>query len=78
MPEEKGTKQQVNVDFTKHPELYAELEKMVEDDGVNKSILIRNLLRKEVLRRAGKLPDQLPLPTQSNTRKTGRAASVAA
>lgn len=41
-------KLQVNVDFTKYPELYAALEKMVDDLDTDKSKLIRQLVRERI------------------------------
>lgn len=51
------TRKQVNVDFTNFDELLVSLEKMADDDGMNKSQLVRKLIRQERDRRA-----QLPLP----------------
>lgn len=38
-------KQQVNVDFTNFPELFDGLVVMVEKQGVNRSIFVRNLVK---------------------------------
>ena len=78
MSEEKKEKLQVNVDFTNFPELYADLMGMVEADGdTDRSKFIRNLVRQEKLRRAGQLPEQLPLPTPSITKKNRSATRIA-
>jgi hypothetical protein len=73
MTEEKKSKLQVNIDFTKFPELYADLTTMVNADDLDNSKFIRKLIRQEKLRREGKLPEQLPLPintTNTSSRKT--------
>lgn len=41
-------KKQVNVDFTKYPELYDALESLVEDLDTDRSKLIRQLVREKV------------------------------
>jgi hypothetical protein len=77
MSEEKNTF--VNVDFANFPELLKNLEKMVEDDGMNRSQFIRKLVRQEIGRREqAQLP--LPFPEQPKRRKndTHAAQTVAA
>jgi hypothetical protein len=76
MPEEKNTF--VNVDFANFPDLLKGLEKMVEDDGMNRSQFIRKLVRQEIARREkAQLP--LPFPDQPKRRKNDtRAAQVSA
>jgi hypothetical protein len=69
------TSQQVNTDFSKYPELLMALDQMVEADGTDRSKFIRNLVRQEQARRA-KLQMELPLPVQSDSKRT--AKSVAA
>ncbi len=69
----------VNVDFSKDMDLLDDLDEMVVVDDSDRSKLIRKLVRQEMLRRAGKLPEQLPLPiSKSNNRKTSASTSVAA
>jgi len=69
-----GTKsEQVNVDFSKFPELLNDLDEMVLEDDLDRSKLIRKLVRQEKARRA-KSQMELVLPTSK--RKT--AKSVAA
>jgi hypothetical protein len=75
MTEEKKSKLQVNIDFTKFPELYADLTTMVNADDLDNSKFIRKLIRQEKLRREGKLPEQIPHPlpistTNTSSRKT--------
>jgi hypothetical protein len=81
MAEKKNTF--VNVDFSKDVELLEDLDSMVEADEMDRSKMIRKLIRQEKLRRAGQLPEQLPLPihTTEKSRKAttaNRTASVAA
>lgn len=72
-------KLQVNVDFTNFPDLYNDLMEMIEADGdTDRSKFIRKLIRQEKLRRVGKRPEQLPLPTTKNRRTSSQAASLAA
>ena len=79
MTEEKREKLQVNVDFTNFPDLYADLVKMIEADGdTDRSKFIRKLVRQEVQRRAGKLPEQLPLPTSTKKNRSVTSAALAA
>lgn len=72
MAEEKN---QVNVDFSKYPELHKALVKMVQDDDTDVSKFIRKLVREEVGRRA-QLP--LPFPTTESKQKKSAAESVVA
>lgn len=68
MPEEKNTF--VNVDFANFPELLESLERMVRDDGMNRSQFIRKLVRQEY---ASRLQQQIPLPSpegESAVKKT--------
>lgn len=70
------TRKQVNVDFTNFDELLADLEHMADEDGMNKSQLVRKLVRQEKARRT---QEQLPLPiSQPKTKKTNAAQAVAA
>ena len=72
MPEEKNTF--VNVDFANFPDLLKGLEKMVEDDGMNRSQFIRKLVRQEIARRQ-QLP--LPFPKEPKRRKSDTRAAQA-
>jgi hypothetical protein len=76
MPEEKNTF--VNADFANFPDLFKGLDKMVEDDGMNRSQFIRKLVRQEIARREqAQLP--LPFPEQPKTKKSqARAAQTVA
>ena len=54
---DEGKNPQLNVSFEKDPELLAELDRMVVEDGTDRSKFIRRLVRQELARR-----QQLPLP----------------
>jgi len=75
--DDKKIKPQVNVDFSKSPELLIDLDKLVKEDGTDRSKFIRKLVRQEIARR-----QQLPLPfiEQPKRRKNGAhtAQAVAA
>jgi metal-responsive CopG/Arc/MetJ family transcriptional regulator len=73
----KSERQQVNVDFTKHPELLKDLDQMVDEAGpeMNRSVFLRELVRQEKARRA-KRQRSLPLPTSSPS-KSAQAHEVA-
>jgi metal-responsive CopG/Arc/MetJ family transcriptional regulator len=64
---------QVNVQMS--ADLQAILDEMVIADESDRSKFIRKLIRQEKARRA---QTELPLPTQPNSRKATRAASLAA
>lgn len=77
MKEEKKN-DQVNVDFSKFPELLEELDEMVAQDDLDRSKFIRKLVRQEKLRRAGLLPEQLPLPIKPKPNSRKASATMAA
>lgn len=60
------TKQQVNVDFTKFPELLDDLDQMVDEDGTDRSKLIRKLIRQEKARRG---QPQFPAGSQDSKKR---------
>jgi hypothetical protein len=67
---------QVNVDFSKFPELLAALDSMVEDDFTDRSKFVRKLIREEKARREeAHLP--LPSPDQPKRRKNDTRAAQA-
>jgi metal-responsive CopG/Arc/MetJ family transcriptional regulator len=68
-------KKQVNVDFSNYPELLDNLDKMVEEDGTDRSKLIRKLVRQEKVRRD---QQQLPLPFPEPKKPTKSAHALAA
>lgn len=70
-------KKQVNVDFTKFPELLAELDQMVDDDGTDRSKFIRKLIREEKARRTTPNPQTTLPPSAPKKRTAQRAAQVA-
>lgn len=64
---EKKKNDQVNVDFSKFPELLDDLDQMVDEDGTDRSKFIRKLVRQEKARRQ---QTQLPLPEKLTRRKS--------
>lgn len=62
-------KKQVNVDFSKFPELLADLDQMVEEDDTDRSKFIRKLVKQEKARRDA----LVPLPSRSSKRTNASA-----
>lgn len=62
----------VHVDFSKYPELLEALDQMVDEDDLDRSKLIRKLVKQEKARREEPLTS-LPLPP-TNIRKRSTAA----
>lgn len=70
-------KKQVNVDFTKFPELLVDLDQMVDDDGTDRSKFIRKLIREEKARRdAPQVQGSLPTPNPRKRNAARRAAQI--
>jgi metal-responsive CopG/Arc/MetJ family transcriptional regulator len=72
-------RQQVNVDFTKYPELLKDLDQMVEDAGpeMDRSKFMRELVRQEKARRSRR-QRSLPIPTSNPSKTDTRAAQAVA
>lgn len=71
-------KKQVNVDFTKFPELLVDLDQMVDDDGTDRSKFIRKLIREEKARRdASQVQDSPPTLNPRKRSTARRAAQIA-
>jgi len=71
---EENEKLQVNVDFTPFPELYKQLEEMVNEDMTDRSKFMRRLVNQEWARRHQMT---LPLDTAGAAPKRKQAAVVA-
>lgn len=63
-------KKQVNVDFSKDPDLLTELDDMVKADESDRSKFIRKLVRQEAARRADAGEDNQPQPVKKNNRSS--------
>lgn len=73
MADEKNEKLQVNVDFTGFPELYREMEAVIEKEDTDRSKYIRRLVREDLARRK-----QMALPFEGAVvKKTKRLATAA-
>ena len=71
-------KKQVNVDFSKFPELLVDLDQMVDDDGTDRSKFVRKLIREEKVRRDASVTLRVLPASDSKKKAQARVAALVA